>query len=1749
MSLDDLDELDDQVPARGAGADGAKGEPGEPDATIAHPASDSAEDRERTDTAPALPGEERRYTVLRSHSRGGLGEVFVARDEQLKRPVALKEIQARHASDLAARSRFLLEAEVTGGLEHPGIVPVYGLGCHADGRPFYSMRFIEGISFKEAIEKYHRATGPRREREFELRRLLRRFLDVCNAMEYAHSRGILHRDLKPANVMLGRFGETLVVDWGLAKRIGQTDTAVAATEPGEQPSVSGSSLETLPGSVVGTPAYMSPEQAAGQSGELGPASDIYSLGAMLYHLLANRPPFVEDQVSTLLARVREGRFPPIHQVARRVPRPLAAIAAKAMAREPNDRYTSCAALAEDIEAWLADEPVGALRDPLIQKLGRWIRRHRAATAAVGALLVTAVLGLGISNVWVRREEERTRRAKDQAEQNLAMADEAKKEAIAARQAAEEREAEAKRNQYLARLGVAQQAWRSGNVSQVLDLLDEMRPAPGEEDPRGFEYDWLLGSCYRNSATLRGHQAAVTDIQFSADGQRLFSTSHDTTVRSWNLASHSTWVVKQGWGEIYDCLSLSPDGKLLLVAEGTRLRLVEIETRREQGVIEAHTGAVTAVAFSRDGTQFVTASADRTVKLWKLGVFSVGQRARENRLWNVEDEAFAVAFAPDGKSFAAGFGARLALGPGAVRIWELDTGKPRGPLVGHQGAVYSLAYSPDGKRLATGSSDKSWRIWDLATSRTVVKNDAHLISVNSVAFSPDGKLLATGSADHTVAVWDAETGKRVKLFKAHTNAVSRVRFAPDGRQVASASGDGTIKLWDLAEQLEFAILDPPRQGVRGILSVLGIGEISLGKSSLVASIEVARDESLLAAASWDLPGPGRVDLWNLERRTRHRTIPGRPGSGVICCALSPDGRWLVVGEGGALPFAKLPETKRTVRRFDTATGKLLDEWESLTGNVGAVAIAPDGGSVAVGEQGRTTTLWDVKARRRITLERGNEQFNVTSIGFSTDGKLIATGGTDGLVRLHDADSLTHRGDLPHEQAVFAVAVSPDGKTLAVGTAGSPQERAYAAAEIALWDLGTRKRTRVLAGHLQGVRAVNWSADGKRLVSSSYDGISKLWEPQSGTEVLTFGERAVSAAARYLPDGKRIAIGAGHGRVEIWDSRLGDEARYAAAERQVAKSTLAGDWHAVLAGLDTLLAMKPANVMLRYQKARAYWELGQRETALALWQELPNVDAAPEAGDWIGSLWAEGARHQITQDYGRLAAALEVLIAVYQAGPLANTESTADLLWRLGNTQSWLLKDRDKGLDTYRQALSLQRKLRSAPRLPEVTGVMHNLAEVYYSEGNLEKAAAIHAETLEARLDLFANDPKMLAIQHHALARVLRDQDKPAEALEHMAKAVALCQKALPAGHPYRWFMEEDYAAVLRREGKESEAEALWTAIGDDKKSPGLEVPQFPVLQGSQTGGKVSGLAEEVIVKDKFVRTRRAPRVDALWGQGGPGPGLPVDNFSVRWTGWLRPPIAGEYKLAVMCDDSARVWIDRELVLDPWMARWLRRDESRLALTTEPLPIQVDYHERGGGAYISLRWTVPGTNEEIVIPESVFFLTREAAQAAKPSQSAAVPRGALKAELFRGGGLQIPLRTRWDRRIDQFWHFGPPADDMPSDQFSIRWTGKLKAPAPGRYRLILCSDDGARLWLDGRPLIDSWTPNNVRRNEVDVELSDAPADLKIEYFEYEHMAFASLRWARLDGSTASEEEVIPPEALLPPDPSTPEGQSAPAGPDGK
>jgi serine/threonine-protein kinase len=345
---------------------------------------------------------EQRYRIIRRMAEGGLGQVLLARDEVFGREVALKQIRSHIGEKPHMRDRFLVEARITGILEHPGIVGVYAIGRDPNGRPFYVMRLIRGESLKEAIQRFHQAEGSGRatgQRTLALRKLINRLIDVCNAVAFAHSRGVLHRDIKPANIMIGKYGETLVVDWGLAKRLYKVLAGVRESQASLTPDPDDAAELTASGVVVGTPAYMSPEQAHGRQDLMEPTSDVYSLGATLYHVLTGRAPIQGRGAVEVIEAVRQGNFRPPREIHPAVDPALEAICLKAMAHDPEDRYATARALADDLERWLADEPVNAYRDPPARALSRWLAQHPSVLIR-GLVVVVALLGLALCGIIV-----------------------------------------------------------------------------------------------------------------------------------------------------------------------------------------------------------------------------------------------------------------------------------------------------------------------------------------------------------------------------------------------------------------------------------------------------------------------------------------------------------------------------------------------------------------------------------------------------------------------------------------------------------------------------------------------------------------------------------------------------------------------------------------------------------------------------------------------------------------------------------------------------------------------------------------------------------------------------------------------------------------------------------------------------------------------------------------------------------------------------------------------------------------------------------------------------------------------------------------------------------------------------------------------------------------------------------------------------------------------------------------------------
>lgn len=1030
-------------------------------------------------------GTPQRFRVLRPHARGGLGEVFVAEDLELHREVALKEIQTRFADDLASRTRFLLEAEVTGGLEHPGIVPVYGLGQYADGRPFYAMRFIKGDSLKDALAQFHACDWKRRElgeRTVAFRKLLGRFVDVCNAIAYAHSRGVLHRDLKPANIMLGKYGETLVVDWGMAKAVDHQATLPLDEQPLRPASSSGTS-KTVPGMVVGTPQYMSPEQAVGRLDRIGPASDVYSLGATLYCILTGQPPFSDTETDKVLHKVRLGDFPRPRKIKRQVQRALEAICLKAMARAPQDRYPSPRALADDIEDWLADEPTSvASAERVVDRTRRWFRRHKTVATGVVVLLLTAVAALSLSNAVIAD-------ARDHAHQQWVEAEAARQDVARRAEAEEVANQRLRQTLYFNRIALVERELASNNVPRAHELLHSWR-----NERSGWEWHYLHRRVQDREPFLDIRASErIMSMGYSPDGTRLIAGDLGGTVRVWNaltgkevkslrpesasragalstardgrLAVAHSSTLSASSVKIYEssdaatelvsfagpqglvsCIQFSPDGRwLALGASSGAAHIYDSATGKEILVLRRHDRPLRCAAFDSAGRRLATCGDDNLIRVWELPSGKL-LHTLEGHI----SEVLSVAFSPDDRKLAS------SSNIGNIRLWDADTGARLLELFGDSGPIRQVAFHPDGTRLASANYDRSIKLWDVATGLEVLALRGHDDDVSCVAFSPDGNWLASASWDGHIHLYDARplTEKpRYQLFtlQGHQQLVDAVRYHPDGRQLYSGSSDGTIHTWDAETGRHLSTMK--------------------GQPGMVISLDVAADGKRLLAAS----ATGHVHIWDIERGTILSTRRNQKSA-----------VWGAVFNHDATHVA-------CISGFDGS----ISIWDARTGQDVRTTYAHDGGAFA--------------------------------IAYSSDGKYMASGGFDRTAKVFDAGT----GDLlhtltGHTNAVYRVAFSRDGKMVATASADKT---------VRLWDLKTAKEIMLLRGHIDRVHDVEFSPDGSLVVSSGADGVVKVWRTSDGKETVTLrGQDGVVVDAAISPDGRRLASSFGFresGGIIIWD----------------------------------------------------------------------------------------------------------------------------------------------------------------------------------------------------------------------------------------------------------------------------------------------------------------------------------------------------------------------------------------------------------------------------------------------------------------------------------------------------------------------------------------------------------------------------------------------------------------------------------------
>ncbi|MCI0360922.1 MAG: protein kinase [Planctomycetaceae bacterium] len=1044
------------------------------------------------------------YRLLEQIGEGGFGIVFMAEQAApVRRKVALKILKPGMDTRQVV-ARFEAERQALALMDHANIARVFDGGATPSGRPYFVMELVRGVPITEFCDQNQLA--PRQRLEL--------FLPVCQAVQHAHQKGIIHRDLKPSNILVVMHDTTPVVkviDFGVAKALGQQLTD--------------KTLFTGFAQLVGTPLYMSPEQA-GQSGlDIDTRSDIFSLGVLLYELLTGTTPFDGERFKKagfdeILRIIREEEPPkpstrlseldtaPALQNGRQTPREqigsrsvatttLASVAAfrgtepekltklvrgeldwivmKCLDKDRNRRYETANSLAMDVQRYLKDEPVEACPPSAWYRFRKFARRHKRGllTAAVVALAVVLMAAGSGGLIW-------------RANQDLHQALESER-----------------RGAYVERIALAEREWGVNNLSRMEQLLDDC-----PEDLRGWEWRYLKRLPYGTLPPLR-HESPVYSVAFSPpDGQYLATATLDGTVRIWRA---KTGVELRKW-QAHDnnatCVMFSPDGKYL--ASGAwdgKVKVWDVQTvlQREAPaplfeLEHSSRTRVWSVAFSPDGQRLASAGGRSADEKGEVKVWDLNTRQALLSLSDFSDRPNCVRFSPDGRRLAV-------VSPEVMRLWDAQTGREQLTWRDPQKGFTGVAFSPDGRRLASVAGnlhvhpDEEVKVWDAHTGKESLSMRGHVGGLRAVDYSPDGRRLASTGLDQTVKLWDAVTGEPALTLRGHIDNVFCLAFSPDGHQIASGSLDKTVRIWD-ASPVE-GELGPEYRTLRG-------------HQGAVTDVAFHPDGHRLASAGAD----GTVRLWDFRSGNRLAALKGTPSPITLRLAFNPDGTRLAVcsrhdrlirvwdvasakeignfaGHNGdaALCVAFSPDGRHaasagydfTVRVWDATTGKVVQSLEGNTWVLWGVAFSPDGHHLAACSADSTVRVWDWTTGKALPVLEPPHAARCANVAFSRDGKLLASASWDRTIKVWDCATWKLEHDLSDPAgAVLCVAFGPDRRLAWGSTDGT----------VKVWD-GPGTETHVLRGHTSWVQAVAFSPAASSpgdewIASASLDGSVKIWQ---------------------------------------------------------------------------------------------------------------------------------------------------------------------------------------------------------------------------------------------------------------------------------------------------------------------------------------------------------------------------------------------------------------------------------------------------------------------------------------------------------------------------------------------------------------------------------------------------------------------------------------------------------------------------------
>jgi len=978
-----------------------------------------------------------RYELLEQIGEGGMGLVYMAQQKKpVKRVVALKIIKPGMDSKQVI-ARFEAERQALAVLDHPNIARVFDAGTTKTGRPYFIMEYVKGMSITRYCD----------EKKLSIEKRLRLFENVCEGIHHAHQKGIIHRDLKPSNILVSVHGDRAVpkiIDFGIAK---------AVTQP-----LTEKTFVTFQGQLLGTPEYMSPEQVDMATQDIDTRSDIYSLGVVLYELLAGVLPFEResfanlgfaevqrtireqepDSPSTRLTGLGEkaktiaaSRDTHVVALARRLHRELEWIPLKAMRKDRCRRYRSASELADDVRHYLDGLPLIAGPETAMYRMQKFARKHAGSVATVALVAVAVVLGLIVSTAMYMRSEkalEREAVARVQAE-------DAQNNETAARTRAEQAEKVAQEQRKLAeeQAEANRQALYFNRIAHAKAISEYVSPAAirkilksCSEDLRGWEWHHLWHISDQAILTMKGHDGHIYDIEWSPSGQHFASAGGD-----------------DGAARIWDA-----------------------QTGTEILAFRGHEGDTSEVAFSPDGKLLATVGGSDKLVM----VYEIPSGIEVFKLKGHDNSTHCVAFAPSGKQLASGDAG------GVIKVWDTSTGANKATLRDPKGFVGSIAFRP-GTDQVVSASGKEVKVWDVATQAELMTLEGHTVGIRSVAVTPDGKRIVSAGPDSMIKVWDALNGKELMTLRGHTATIHTVSISPDGTRLVSAGvNDNMIKVWDLDSGQELLTYRCRNWPDCAAFSPDG-GQIVSGDSS--GEIKV-RDVTMYPLGTM-LEG--------------HRAY-------VHWLVFSPDGNSIV--SCGADSAVKL---------WDVASGVEKSTWGKFMSRSFSVAFHPNGEEIALGKGDGRIVIWDTATKKVVRTISGHED-KITCISFNSDGRRLASGSSDKTVKVWNSTKgnceLTFHG---HEKEVLAISFSPNDKHIVSG--GSDNA-------VRMWDATDGSEIKVFEGHDWAVDSVTYTADGQRIISGSAYGPARVWDVQNGVELVVLGGHDLWAGAMQVsPDGERIA----------------------------------------------------------------------------------------------------------------------------------------------------------------------------------------------------------------------------------------------------------------------------------------------------------------------------------------------------------------------------------------------------------------------------------------------------------------------------------------------------------------------------------------------------------------------------------------------------------------------------------------------------